>query len=68
MIDGARHGPALVHIPLTYSAIHQHRIDAAREQVATNLGPDELANAGRRGATMTYDEIIAHTLDQLAEQ
>jgi hypothetical protein len=65
--DGALHGPALVHIPPLWTGIHQPRIDAALEHVATTLGDDAFGAAQQRGAAMTYDEIIAYTLDQLAE-
>ena len=64
--DGARHGPVLGPIPATYSAIHKTRIDDAVERVAASLGTDAFAAARRRGAAMTYDEIIAYTRDQLA--
>ena len=65
-LDGARHGPVLGDLPMTYAGIHQARIDAALDQVARALGPDALNTAQRRGAAMTYDEIIAYTLDQLS--
>ena len=64
--DGARHGPVLGPIPATFSAIHKARIDATVERVAASLGTDAFAAARRRGAAMTYDEIIAYTVDQLA--
>jgi len=34
----------------------------------SGLGADVFAAAQRRGAAMTYDEIIAYTLDQLARR
>ena len=63
---GVRHGPVLGHIPPTYSAVHQGRIDVAREHITARLGTDEIANARRRGEAMSYDEIIAYALEQLA--
>ena len=65
-LDAARHGPVLGPIPATFSAIHQTRIGTAREHVTSSLGPDAAAKARQLGAAMTYDEIIAYTLDQLS--
>ncbi len=65
-LGGARHGLSLGQIGAIYSAIHQGRYDRALEQVATSLGHDAYTNARQHGAAMTYDEIIAYTLDQLA--
>ena len=48
-LDAARHGPVLGHIPPTYTAIHQARIDAARERVAAGLGAETFAAAQQRG-------------------
>ena len=49
-----------------YAAPHRSRIEAARERVAADLGPEAYEAARQLGAAMTYDEIVAVTLDQLA--
>ena len=66
-LDGARHGPVLGQIPPTYTA---HPPDPHRRR-PSNTSPPASARtptttARQRGAAMTYDEIIAYTLDQLA--
>jgi hypothetical protein len=66
-VHGARHGPVLGYLPLASAGIHQPRIDAALEHVANALGHDAYAAAQQRGAAMTYDGIIAYTVDQLAQ-
>ena len=66
ILNGARHGPALGNLPTTHAGIHRERIDAALDHVARTLGPDAYNAAQQRGAAMTYDEIIAYTLDQLS--
>ena len=43
ILDGTRHGPVIGHFPPTWSVIHQPRIDAAVEHVASGLGPDAFA-------------------------
>ena len=64
-VQTARHGPVLGQKAPTFSAIHQSRIEAAREHVAASLDLDACTSAQQRGAAMTYDEIIAYTIDQL---
>ena len=49
-VDSARHGDVFGQIPLTWSAIHQTRIDAALELVATTLDTDAYAKARQHGA------------------
>ena len=42
-------------------------LDGARVHIATSLGQDAFATARQRAAAMTYDEVVAYTLDQLAQ-
>ena len=65
-LEAARDGPVLGPIPPGWARIHQPRIDAALDHIATSLDQGAYASARQRGAAMTYDEIIAFTLDQLA--
>lgn len=64
-VDGARHGPVLGQLLSGFLAPHRSRVEVARERVAAALGPDAYEAARHRGAAMTYDEIVAYTLDQL---
>ena len=43
----------------------QDRYQQRLAQVAATLGAERHADAQQRGAAMTYDQIIAYTLDQL---
>ena len=67
ILDGAGRGPILGALPLSVSLIHRARIDAATQRVAASLGPAAFASAQHRGAAMSYDEIVAFTLDRLAD-
>ena len=64
-VDGARHGPVLGQLLSGFLAPHRSRVEVARERVAADLGADAYEAARHRGAAMTYDEIVAYTLDQL---
>ncbi len=67
-LAGACHGAVLGQIPPTFARIHEARIAAAAAQVEHELGADVYQAAFQRGAAMTYDEIIAFTLDRLAQR
>jgi hypothetical protein len=63
---GARHGPVLGAIPLTFAAIHRARFDAAEAHIVGRLGREPDTRARRHGAAMTHDEIVAFTLGALS--
>ena len=64
-LSGAAAGPALGHIPAFTAANHRERYERAVTDVAAAVGADAFARAQADGAAMTYEEIIAYTLDQL---
>ncbi len=65
-LDGARRGPLLGHIPALFTTPYQPRLDATSEDVVAGLDPAIVGAAQRRGAAMTYDEVTAYALEQLA--
>jgi hypothetical protein len=67
-LAAAADGPMLGHYPKFLIGNQQDRYEHATTKIATNLGPDVYAEAQRRGAAMSYDEIIDFALLQLASQ
>jgi len=64
-LSGAVSGPVFGPIGLFTLGAQQSLYDACVDEVARTLGPSAYASAHERGAAMTYDEIVAYTLDQL---
>jgi predicted ATPase/class 3 adenylate cyclase len=63
----AANGPVLGHYaPATWAGIEVVRSERAAADVAAALGPAAYTQAQQRGASMSYDEIIAYTLDHLS--
>ena len=58
-------GPVLGVFPAFLTPPQQDRYQQRLAQVAATLGAERYADAQQRGAAMTYDQIIAYTLDQL---
>jgi hypothetical protein len=64
-LDGALAGPVLGIVPRWLTPPQQKRYEQRLAAISAGLGEDGTARARRRGAAMTYDEIVAYTLDQL---
>jgi len=65
-LAGAINGPVLGHLVFFLGPSHRDRHERAVERAAAVLGAQRCAEAQRRGAAMTYDEIIVSALEQLA--
>ena len=65
VVEGAAPGAFQGSWSLVHSEGHRSRYTKALADVATALGPDAFGEAQRRGAAMTYDEIVSYTLARL---
>jgi len=66
VLSGAVAGPVLGSYPAFIGGNHQDRYVQALADVAARLGQEAYARAQAEGAAMTFDEIVAFALDQLA--
>ena len=64
-LAGAITGPVLGVFPVVLTPPQQDRYRQRLAQVAATLGAERYGDAQQRGAAMTYDQIVAYTLDQL---
>ena len=64
-LAGAGAGPVLGVVPALLTRPQQDRHQHGLTEVAATLGAERYADAHQRGAAMTYDQIIAYTLEQL---
>jgi len=64
-LAGAVSGPTLRDLPALTGSGDRKRYDQNLAVVAAHLGAAAYAQAQQRGAAMTYDEIVAYTLEQL---
>jgi predicted ATPase/class 3 adenylate cyclase len=65
VVVGAITGPVLGRYPVMFSPYFRAIYQRALKDVETALGPDAYAAAQQRGAAMSYDEIVAYSLEQL---
>jgi hypothetical protein len=66
VLTGAAGGEMLGHYDSTLVSRYLRPSDQIVADIATALDDGRYTNARQRGETMTYDEIVAYTLDQLA--
>jgi hypothetical protein len=66
ILGGTVGGPALGRFQSFLAASDLDRYNDALTRVSATLGPESYADARRRGATMSYDEIVSFTLTHLA--
>jgi len=65
-LAGALTGPVFGHIRLLLRGVDRDRYEGSVAAIAAAVGPEVYTVAQQHGATMTYDEIITFTLEQLA--
>jgi hypothetical protein len=66
VLTGAAGGEMLGHYYPSVVSRYLRPFDQIVADIATALDPDRYTDARQRGASMTYDEIVAYALDQLA--